>query len=100
MPYKPKEVERKLQDKFAFSPAKGHSVDHHWFELQLPGLPPILTKVSHSRKEIGLKLEGMIARELRVRTTYLRGMINCTKTREEYYRQVRDDPYPPFDVPF
>jgi len=98
MPYKPKEVERKLQDKFLFSPAKGHSLDHHWFELQLPGLPPIFTKVSHSRKEIRAKLEGKIARQLKVRTRYFRGMINCTNSRTDYYRQVGENPYPPFDV--
>ena len=100
MPYKPKEVERKLQDKFLFSPAKRHSVDHLWFELQLPGLPPILTRVSHSRKEIRAKLEGKIARQLKVRTRYFRGMIDCTNSRKDYYRQVQDDPYPPFDVLF
>jgi len=100
MPYKPKEVEGKLRDKFGFSPAKGHSLDHHWFELQLSGLPPILTKVSHSRREIGPKLEGMIARQLRVRTPYFRGMVDCTNSRADYYRQVREAPYPPFDVLF
>ena len=100
MSYKPKEVEGKLGDKFGFSPAKGHSSDHRWFELQLPGLPPILTKVSHSRKEIGPKLQGKIARQLRVRTRYFRGMIKCTNTRKDYYRQVRENPYPPFDVFF
>ena len=100
MPYKPEEVERKLRNKFAFRSAKGHSVDHHWFELQLLGLPPILTKVSHSRKEIGSTLEGMIARQLRVRTRYFQGMIDCTNSRNDYYRQVEEDPYPPFDVLF
>ena len=100
MPYKPKEVERKLQDKFGFSTAEGHSSDHHWFELLLPGLPAILTKVSHNRKEIRAKLEGKIARQLRVRAGYFQGMIDCTNTREDYYRQVREDPYPPFDVLF
>ena len=98
MPYKPKEVERKLRDKFAFSVAKEHGFDHRWFELKLSGLPAILTKVSHNRKEIGANLEGKIARQLRVRTRYFRGMIDCTNTREDYYRQVREDPYPPFDV--
>lgn len=98
MPYKPKEVERKLRNKFAFSPAREHSLDHRWFELQLPGLPAILTKVSHNRKEIGANLEGKIARQLRVRVHYFRGMIDCTNTREDYYRQVSEAPYPPFDV--
>jgi len=100
MPYKPKEVERKLQDKFLFGPAEGHSSDHHWFQLELPGLPAILTKVSHNREEIGAKLEGKIARQLRVHIGYFRGMMDCMNTREKYYRQVRENPYPPFDVLF
>jgi len=98
MPFKPAEVEASLQGKFGFSPAEGHSSDHKWFELSLPGLEPILTKVSHGRQEIGAKIEGKIARQLRVRASFLRGMISCTKSRDDYYRQVQEDPYPPFDI--
>jgi hypothetical protein len=25
-------------------------------------------------------------------------MISCTKSRDDYYRQVREDPFPPFDI--
>ena len=100
MPIKPKELESLLQNKFGFSPAKGHSSDHRWYELKLPGLHTILTKVSHSRDTIDPQLEGKIARQLRVRKPYYQGMMSCTNSCEEYCRQVREDPFPPFDVRF
>ena len=98
MPFKPRKVESKLQNEFGFSPAWGHSSDHRWYELRLPRLPVILTRVSHSRKEITRPLVSQMARQCHVRTPFFRGMIVCTKKREDYYRQVRDDPYPPFDI--
>ena len=101
MPHKPREIESILKNKFHFIPTEGHSPDHRWYEIRLPDLPPILTKISHSKKrDIGRKLEGKIARQLRVRTAYFRGMVDCTHSCEDYYRQVRDDPYPPFEHRF
>ncbi len=100
MSRKPRKIEKVLQSKFGFSPAEGHSSDHRWYELQLPGLPLILTKVSHNKKEIGPKLEGKIARQLRVRGPYFRGMVDCKNNREDYYQKVQEDPYPPFDIRF
>lgn len=97
MPLRPRELENILTNKFHFEPAQGHSSDHRWYELKLPNLPTILTKVSHSRQEIGSNLEGKIARQIRVRKNYYRGMISCTNDCEDYYRQVRTDPYPPWD---
>lgn len=100
MSIKPKELENLLENKFGFNPSKGHSSDHRWYELKIPGLPKILTKVSHSRKPINTKLEGKIARQLRVRRTYYNGMISCQHSKNDYYQQVSTDPYPPFDVTF
>ena len=100
MPLKPSEVEELLRKKFHFSPAKSHSRDHRWFELKLEGLPCIMTRVSHSSKEIGKKLEGKIARQLRVRIPFMRGMMSCSNSSEAYCRQVREDPYPPFEYRF
>jgi hypothetical protein len=100
MPHKLQKIERLLQNKFGFSPAKGHSSDHRWYELHLSDLPPILTKVSHSRKELSRGLESAIARQLRVRKQYFRGMVDCTHNCEDYYRQVRETPFPPFDLRF
>jgi len=98
MPFKPAEIEASLQGKFGFSPAEGHSSDHRWYELCLPGLQPILTMVSHGKKEIDANIEGKMARQLRVRAPFFRGMIRCTKNRDDYCRQVHEDPYPPFDI--
>ena len=97
MPYKPREIESLLQNKFGFSLSHGHSSDHRWYQLQLPGLPTILTKVSHNKRDIYGKIEGAMARQLRVRKQYFRGMMDCTNSQEEYYRQVREDPIPPFE---
>ena len=98
MPIMPRDLERILQNKYEFSPAEGHSSDHRWYELKLDGLPSILTKVSHSRDEINSDLEGKIARQLRVRKKYFREMVSCHNSREDYYQQVHDAPFPPWEV--
>jgi hypothetical protein len=100
MPHKPQKIESLLQSKFGFSPAKEHSSDHHWYELRLSDLPAILTKISHGKKELSRRLESKIARQLRVRKQYFCGMMDCTHNREDYYRQVQEAPFPPFDVHF
>ena len=100
MPRKPREIEEKLRSKFGFIEAKAHAADHRWYELRLDGLPVILTKVSHSRAEIGAKLASKIARQLRVSKKYFDGMMDCTNGSGEYRRQVREHPTPPFDVKF
>jgi hypothetical protein len=100
MPYRPRDIESVLLNKFDFSRAEGHSSDHRWFEIRLPGLPCILTKVSQGRRETTRGLESKIARQLRVRRTFFRGMMDCTNEREDYYQQVQEDPYPPFNIRF
>lgn len=90
-----REVENTLLGKFAFTPAD-KSVDHRWVKLVLPDLPPILTKFSHTREDIGENLLKKIATQLRVRSNYLNGMIDCSNNREDYYKKVRTDPYPPW----
>jgi len=61
----PRDIRSLLQTKFGFSPPStpGRSPDHHWLELRLPDLPPIRTKVSHSKKDVGKVLEGKISRQ-------------------------------------
>jgi hypothetical protein len=95
----PGKLEGILQNKFGFEPVKGRS-DHRWYELRLPGLPPIRTKVSHSRDPIGPNLQGKIARQLRVTKPYFVGMVSCQNSKADYERQVVDDPHPPFDILF
>jgi hypothetical protein len=96
MPHRNRDVEETLLNKFHFVESQTRSEDHRWLELALPGLPVIATYFSHGRQEIDRKLWGKIARQLRVRATYLSEMIECTKSCDQYYKQVKDAPYPPW----
>ena len=96
MPYRNRDVEDVLLNKFQFVRSQNRAANHRWIELRLPGLPVITTYFSHGRQEIADRLWGMIARQLRVRKRYLDEMIECTKGRDDYYQQVRTDPYPPW----
>jgi hypothetical protein len=101
MPIKTRELESKLQVKFGFSPSKTHSKDHRWYELKISGLPLILTKVSHGANEISSSgLENRIAKQLRVRVTFFRGMIKCSNNSDAYQKQVSENPYPPYNTSF
>ena len=100
MSIKVKHLESLLTDKFHFSRSPHHSTDHRWYELHLEGVPVILTKVSHTKKEISAALEGKIARQLRVRKTFFRGMVICSNSCEDYYHQVKEDPFPPWNIHF
>jgi len=97
MPRRNRDVESTLLNKFEFVESTTRSNNHRWVELKLPDLPVIATFFSHGKQEIGDLLWKKIARQLRVRTSYLNGMIDCTNTRDAYYKQVKDDPYPPWD---
>lgn len=96
MPLRNRDLEATLQSKFGFISVPKSS-GHRHYVLKLDGLPPIWTMVSHGKQDISSKLEAAIAKQLRVRVAFFREMISCTKSREEYYRQVRTDPFPPWD---
>jgi protein involved in temperature-dependent protein secretion len=96
MAIKPTDLEKILQDKFGFNLDATHKT-HRWFVLRLEGLPVITTMVSHSRAEIRDNLESKISKQLKVKAQYFRGMVNCTKSREDYYLQVHQAPYPPWE---
>ena len=81
MPYRNREVEKVLLNKFGFVEATTREDGHRWLELKLPDLPIIATKFSHKREEIRDGLWGVIAKQLRVRKTYLNGMIDCNNSR-------------------
>ena len=100
MPFRQRDIADLLQNKFGFSPAVGHSSDHLWYELRLPGLPLILTKVSLGRKPASKELESKMARQCRVHRPFFQGMMECTNSREDYYRRVCEAPYPPFEIRF
>lgn len=95
MPYKPVEIEGMLIRKLAMKPV---NKDHKWFVLQFDGLPKIRTKLSNNKKDVGAKLLGRISKQLRIRRPFFSGLMDCTKTRKDYELQVRNDPFPPFDI--
>jgi hypothetical protein len=98
MARKPREIEEALRNKYGFVLAKTRGKDHRCYVLRLQGLPPIHTKVSHSKRDIGPALEAKIARQMRVEKSFFELMLACKKSTKEYQDQVRDDPHPPFDV--
>lgn len=94
MPYKPREIESMLKTKLL---AKEEvDADHKWFRIDVDGLPPIWTKLSHNNKEIRDVLEKRIFNQLRVRKGFFHELMDCTKYRTDYEEQIRRDPYPPF----
>jgi hypothetical protein len=94
MPRRNRDVENTLLTKFEFTASK-HSDKHRWVKLQLPGLPVIATFFSHAKGDIGDVLWKKIARQLRVRTSYLNGMMDCHNSRDDYYKKVREEPFAP-----
>lgn len=97
MGLRPSLVDGRLRNKFEFVPDKGHETGHKWYSLRLPGLPPVRTKLSHNKKELTAHLEGEMAKQLRVRRAFFVEMMSCTKSRDEYYESIRNDPIPPWE---
>ena len=91
-----RDVESSLLTKFQFSSCDSRGDDHRWVELKLEGLPAIRTCFSHAKENIGPVLWKKIAGQVRVRSQYLDEMIDCTKSCSDYYKQVRDAPFPPW----
>src|SRR5947209_6024243 len=100
MAYDNRAVEKCLLNKFKFIESPNRESGHRWVEITLPGLPVIATFFSHTREDVGRVLWGKIAKQLRVRSTYLEGMIDCRNSKEDYEHQVCTAPFPPFDTRF
>lgn len=94
-----RDFEDLLQTKFGFVRTQKEQ-GHRWYTLKLDGLPVIATRASHGKEEIAGNLENIIAKQMRVRVPFWRGMMQCTNSRENYYKQVRTDPFPPWDIRF
>jgi hypothetical protein len=90
MPLKRGKVERQLKHKFHFVESKRHSSDHLWLEFKLPGVPVIVTKLSHSRDELRDPLINAMARQLGVKSQFFVGMIDCSKSEADYHRSLAD----------
>lgn len=95
MPYKPIEIERILTGKLKMS---CEDADHTWFMVEIDGLPPIRTKLPNHKDDIRSALESRICKQLRVRKLFFHGLMDCTKYRTDYEKQIKEDPFPPFNI--
>lgn len=96
MPRPARAVKGALSTKFRFSPAPNKDPDHEWVALEIRGAQKVMTKFSRSKRDVSDVLLGKIAHQLLVKRSYLDEMIDCTKTVEDYYRKLREDPEGPF----
>ena len=88
-----KDVEAALSRKFNFVCIR--TKPHVQYELRLEGIQAVRTHVSHGNKaDIGDKLLGRIARELRVKTLFLKGMVSCSNSRDDYYALLKQESQP------
>ena len=90
MSRKGREIRHLLMDKFGFTES---TTDHYWYELSLPDLPTIKAKISFGSKTYDDKLQGYVARQLLVRRRFYEEMMNCSRSREDYYQIVQIDPF-------
>lgn len=86
-------MESLLQSKFDFSRAENREVGHRYYALEVPGLPTIITKFSSGNDEIDVSLETLIARQLLVKRPFFARMLDCTRSRADYERQIREAPF-------
>ena len=90
-------VERALKSKLKFkkNPA-GRGKHHVMYQFQLPGSFTIVTKVSHGSKnaDIDASLVARMAEQMRISIPYFCEIVRCTKSRDEYFRDVAADPHP------
>lgn len=100
MPRPVREVKGQLAAKFHFAPAPGKSDDHEWVALEIEGAQKVVTKFSRgARGDLSDSLLALIAKQLLVNRRYLAEMIDCTKSRDDYYRKLREDPEGPYARP-
>lgn len=84
------DIARTLRRKFKFEDVKDKKKEIY-LRLELPGIEPVVTYVSHpksSRTTVGKKLEGKMARQLRVEVPYFKGMMQCTNSCDDYYHRL------------
>jgi hypothetical protein len=64
--------------------------DHTYFHLWVSGKKtPIFTKVSHGEKEIGDRLLGMMARQIKLSAKQFRDLLDCPLTAEQLIKLLK-----------
>lgn len=89
MPLDNREIERVLLSKFDFEVVR-QKRRHRHLQLKIDGCAAVTTMLSHSNQTLSRGLESTVAKQLKVQTQFFREMIGCTKSREEYYRHLRN----------
>jgi hypothetical protein len=82
MPRPVREVTGRLTGKFGFT--SGRTKKHIHFELQLPGVPKVVTMISHGETEIRDDIFPLMAQQLKVNSARFRQMLDCAMGREAY----------------
>lgn len=84
MPRKARDVRGKLTAKFTFTAAKGKASDHEFLQLNVPGVPRIVTKLSWGQTEIRDDILSLMAKQLRVSNRAFAEMMDCTMGPDVY----------------
>lgn len=64
--------------------------DHTFFHLYVDGKKTIVsTKISHGERDIGEKLLGMMARQVRLNRRQFGDLVDCPMSIDEYVRILR-----------
>lgn len=75
-----------LEDKFGFTVKQGKG--HEKYRLTVDGKYVAHTQVSRDGADLGNKLLGMLARQLRVTKGDLEQMVECSISKDEYIAKV------------
>jgi len=65
------------------------------YELEIPSGPTVRIRVSHGTGKLSKALEGAISKQLKVRTTFFRGMMACHNSYKDYCQKVCTTPFCP-----
>ncbi len=92
MPLKARAVKDSLKTKFGFAPTtKGRDPDHEWLAVDVPGAGQVKVMFSRNDKDLGDRLLALICKQLRVSRPVLNRMIDCTVSREAYFRKLAEE---------
>jgi len=68
---------------------------HVFYSRNVQDVGMVTTHFSHGEKTIGPVLLGIIAGQLRVTASYFREMLDCSKSSDQWIKQIGDSPVGP-----
>jgi hypothetical protein len=84
MPRKARDLRHQLTSKFGFGAAQGRATDHAYFQLTVPGVPRVVTKLSHGKAEVRDDILALMAKQLHVTGPGFAEMMDCTMGLDAY----------------